>query len=574
MERIKFSAFLGKSKYLLYILPPAIALELFFTLFIPGVMANVIDQGVLQLNPAYIGQTALSLLAASVAELLTALLTSFITAYGCSILISNLRRYLFQHILQISLADFEKIQSSSLLTRLTGDLLTIQFSLMLTWKSAFRLPILIILAWFLTWRINYKIAMMYILLMFVLSPILGLIAYKAYRYFKELFQKNDELNKCVRENITGIKVVKSYVREQAEIDKFQNIARIICNINIKAEKIANYFNPLMNAVVYLVVLFILYAGGKSLVFGEMKIGQITAVMLYTMQIIMAFFYLTFVLLMNIFAAAARKRIMEVMQIQPKILPSTAASTSLPDNSVKFEHVVFSYKQQNTATINNLDFFLPAGKSLAILGATGSGKSTSINLLLRFYDADGGTIKIGNRDIKTYDPDFLHAQIAVVLQNNFLFNGTIKENLQVGAAACTEKQMEQACALAACDFVFSYQDKFEHEIAKGAANLSGGQKQRLCLARAFIKKPAILILDDATSALDTVTETKIFRNLQEYLPDATKIVVTQRISAVEKCDFALIMQNGQMQDFNTPAELARHNAVYQEIMLSQGRKEAC
>lgn len=559
-------SYLGQAKLASYLTPLFSFGELLFAILIPRQMASIIDQGVLQANSQIIKEQGLYLLAMSIGSLICGILASLSSSYAGSQLSTNLRSSLFKKILSFSFHNYDQFQTASLVTRLTNDLTSIQFAFIMTLRMLTKMPILLILALFMTFNINKKIALTYLVLLPIVSLCLFILETKAYPLFRRLFRAMDDLNANVKENVTNIKVVKAFVREQAEYNKFMQTVENLYKINYQAETLVNYWNPVIMGIIFSAVLLVITLGGRSLVFGSMQVGELTSIMIYTMQIVWSFFSFAFIFMINIHSEAARTRVLEVLNTQVDLVSADNPIKTIPNADIEFVDVCFSYEKESTnPVLSNISFKLKAGQSLGIIGATGSGKSSLVQLLPRLYDVSSGQIKLAGQDIRKYDLTVLRDAISLVLQKNVLFKGTISANLRLGNKQASQEELKEACQIAgASEFIEEFKQKYAYELLKSASNLSGGQKQRLCIARALLKNPQILILDDATSALDTRTERKIQQGLKNLRPGMSKIIIAQRLSSVLDCDFILVMKDGKMDAFDTVDNLLKSNQIFQDL----------
>lgn len=562
----KLLNYLGKGKLAACLAPLCGYAELLFAILIPRQMAKIIDQGVLLADSKAIMQQGLYLLAMSFASLFFGLLASLTSAYSGSQLTANLRTALFKQILNFSFPNYDKFSSASLVTRLTNDLSVIQFSFITNLRLLTKMPFMLILALLMTYNINRQIALTYFTLLPLMICILIFIEVKAYPLFSRLFVAMDDLNNNVKENVTGIRVVKAFVREDTEYDKFASTVENLYQINYKAEKLVNYWNPLVLSIIYAAVLLVIYLGGRSLVFGSMQIGELTSIMIYTMQVVWSFFSFAFIFMVNLHSEAARTRTMEVLDTQISLLSPKDGLKAVKDASVEFKQVAFSYdEEQAKLVLKDVNFKLASGQSMGIIGATGSGKSSLVQLLPRLYDVCEGQVLVGGHDARDYDLSCLRQAISIVLQRNILFKGTISENLRFAKANASVEELREVCKIACADeFIKDLDKQYDYELLKGASNLSGGQKQRLCIARALLKEPKLLILDDSLSAVDGKTASKIQFNLRKLRAYMSTIVISERIKPLLDCDYVLILQAGRVNAFDTPTNLLKSNQIFQDL----------
>jgi ATP-binding cassette subfamily B protein len=446
----------------------------------------------------------------------------------------------------------------------------IQNAYMMLLRMAMRAPISLVTAMFMSFVISPRIASIYLVAVVFLSIVLMLIMNRATRYFKQVFERYDDLNQSVQENVTAIRVVKAFVREEYEKKKFNKAAMNIYNMFVKAEGNIVYTSPVMMATVYTCIMLISWIGAHMIVAGDLTTGALMTLLTYCMNILMSLMMLSMIFVMMTMSAASARRISEVLNEEPSLKNPENPVMEVKDGSIDFEDVYFSYKADATEMVlKDINIHIKSGESIGIIGGTGSAKSSLVNLISRLYDVTRGTLKVGGVDVRDYDMEVLRDQVSVVLQKNVLFSGTIYDNLRWGNPDATDEECREACRMACADeFIDRMPDGYDTYIEQGGANVSGGQKQRLCIARALLKKPRVLILDDSTSACDTATDAKIHHAFDTMIPDTTKLVIAQRVSSVEHCDRILVMENGRVDAFDTPENLLKTNAIYREVYESQ------
>lgn len=482
----------------------------------------------------------------------------------------NLRYDLFRHVQQLSYSNMDKFSTSGIVTRLTTDITHVQNAFLMIIRIAFRSPVMMIFATIMTYRISPSIATWFVIVIPVLAIGMMIIMKYSFPIFERAFDSYDDLNKVVQENVRGIRVVKSYVREEREVSKFQVVSQRIFAQMAKAERILSYELPLMQIVMYAVMLMISWIGAKLVVGGNMTTGELTSVFAYSMQILMSLMTLGIVVIMVAIARASAGRINDLLSEQPDITSPESPVTELHNGEIEFRNVSFRYsgKAENYA-LSGINLQISSGQTIGIIGAAGSAKSTLVQLIPRLYDASEGEVLVSGVNVKEYDLSLLRSQVAMVLQKNVLFEGTIKENLRWGNEHATDEELIEACKAAqAHEFISTFPDGYDTHLAQGGTNVSGGQKQRLCIARALLKKPKILILDDSTSAVDTRTDALIRNIFKESIPDTTKIIIAQRIASVEDADQIVVLDEGKMVDIGTHEELLGRNTIYQEAYYTQ------
>ena len=485
----------------------------------------------------------------------------------------NVRGDAFRRIQSFGFENIDKFSTASLVTRLTTDIGYVRMAFMMTIRAAVRSPLMFLFSIVMAWRMGGSLALTFVVVVPVLIFGLLMIARKAMPAFRAVFKKYDRLNESVEENVRGMRVVKGFAREEYEKEKFSKASKDIAKDFTKAERIVALNNPLMTLCVNFNLVFILWVGAKLIVVGRSEIinvGEISAMITYGMQILMSLMMFSMIYVMMTMSWESMKRIAEVLAEEPSLRSPAEPVTEVTDGSVDFENVCFKYSREaQLDALSEIDLHIPSGSTVGILGGTGSGKSTLVQLIPRLYDATAGCVKVGGRDVRDYDLETLRNAVAMVLQKNLLFSGTIRENLRWGNQNATDEELEEACRLAQADeFIRSFPDGYDTHIEQGGSNVSGGQKQRLCIARALLKKPKILILDDSTSAVDTRTDAKIRAGFKAYIPETTKIIIAQRVASVEDADLILVMDGGKIAARGTHAELLRSSDIYREIYEQQ------
>lgn len=487
----------------------------------------------------------------------------------------NIRKDMFYNIQEFSFANIDKFSTSSLVTRLTTDVSNVQLAYMMIVRIAIRCPLMLVFAFVMAFVMGGKMAAIFLFVIPVLALGLGLVISRAMPLFRRVFRKYDRLNASIQENIKGMRVVKSYNREAFEQEKFRIAAEDVCMDFTKAEKILAFNNPLMQFCLYSVMIFVLYFGSYTIITSrglELDVGQFSALLTYNFQILSSLMMLSMVFVMITMASESARRIAEVLDEKSSLTNPENPVYEVKDGSVDFENVSFKYSEKaDKMALADISIHISSGQTIGIIGGTGSSKSSLIQLISRLYDATEGVVKVGGRDVREYDLDTLRNQVAVVLQKNVLFSGTIKDNLRWGNKNATDEEMKEACELAQADeFIMRLPSQYDTYIEQGGSNVSGGQKQRLCIARALLKKPKVLILDDSTSAVDTRTDSLIRKGFREYIPETTKIIIAQRISSVQEADRIIVMDGGRIADSGTHEELMKSCEIYREVYESQNK----
>lgn len=550
--------------------PLLVVMEVFMEVLIPLLMANIIDIGIMNGDMGYIVKTGLLLILLAMVALVFGAKAGNLGAIASAGYAKNLRHDIFYKIQDFSFGNIDHFSTSGLVTRLTTDITNVQMAYMFTIRLLVRAPIMIVLSLIMTLTINVKVAVMMLITIPILGGTLIFIAKKAHPHFIKVFDEYDILNNTVQENVNAARVVKAYVRADHENEKFGKISTIVYNLFTKAEKIVAWNNPVMMFTMYVVVLVMVYIGGEDIVFGRMQTGELTSVIVYAIQILMSLMMVSFVFVMIMIAEASSDRIKEVLDEVPEMEDSADALTEVPSGDIDFENVSFSYAGEGgNLSLKDVDLHIKSGQIVGIIGGTGSAKSTLVQLIPRLYDVTKGTVKVGGHDVRDYSLKALRDQVSVVLQKNVLFTGTISDNIRWGDESASDEEVQRVCKLAQADgFIQEFPGKYDTMIVEGGNNVSGGQKQRLCIARALLKKPKILIFDDSTSAVDTRTDALIRQAFREEIPDTTKIIIAQRISSVEDADVIIVMDGGEINGIGTSQELLKTNEIYREVYESQ------
>ena len=550
--------------------PILVALEVLMEVLIPLMMAKIIDVGMVQGDMGYIVKVGLMLVVMAMLALFFGAKAGQLAAVAAAGYAKNLRHDIFYKIQDFSFGNIDHFSTSSLVTRLTTDITNVQMAYMFTIRLLARAPIMIVLSLVMTVTINKEIALLLLITIPVLGGLLIYIAKKAHPHFIEVFNQYDVLNNTVQENVNAARVVKAYVRDDFENQKFGKISTKVFQLFTKSEKIVAFNSPVMQFTMYAVVLIMVYLGGKSIIFGSMQTGELTSVIVYALQILMSLMIVSFVFVMIMIAEASTERIQEVFDEVPEMEDEENAVDTVVSGDIDFEHVDFSYSGKNgNLSLKDVNLHIKSGQIVGIIGGTGSAKSTLVQLIPRLYDVTKGSVKVGGIDVRRYNLKALRDQVSMVLQKNVLFTGSIYDNIRWGDEKASNEEVQRVCRLAQADgFIQEFPAKYNSMIVEGGNNVSGGQKQRLCIARALLKKPKILILDDSTSAVDTKTDALIRQAFREEIPDTTKIIIAQRISSVEDADVIIVMENGEINGIGTSEELLRSNKIYQEVYESQ------
>ena len=550
--------------------PVFMLLEVAVDTIIPLLMASIIDNGVNMGDTRHIYIMGVWMIVAALFGLLTGCLGAKYGAKAAMGFGKNLRAAMFRNIQTFSFANIDRFSSASLVTRMTTDVTNIQNAYMMLLRMAMRAPASIICAMAMSFFISPRLATIYLIAVIVLGALLLFISKAAMKYFDRAFKRYDDLNESVQENVSAIRVVKAYVREDYEKKRFSKAAQNIYDVFVKAESLVVYNSPLMQFTVYACILLISWLGAHMVSSSTLTTGDLMALLTYCMNILMNLMMLSMVFVMISLSLASARRISEVLNEQSTLHNPKEPLYDVPDGSISFKHVTFRYSDTaETPVLSDINLDIKSGETIGIIGGTGSSKSSLVNLISRLYDTDTGSVIVGGHDVREYDMDTLRNKVAVVLQQNVLFSGTILENLRWGDKNATTDECIEACKMAcADDFIESFPDKYNTYIEQGGTNVSGGQKQRLCIARALLKKPRILILDDSTSAVDTATDSKIRAALAKTIPGTTKLIIAQRISSVMDADRIIVMNDGKVDGFDTHENLLKNNEIYRDVYDSQ------
>lgn len=550
--------------------PIFMILEVIMETAIPVLMASIIDKGVEAGNMKHIYTVGAMMVVVAALGLLFGVLGGKYGAKASTGFARNLRKAMYENIQTFAFSNIDKFSTAGLVTRLTTDVTNVQNAYQMILRMCMRAPFSLICAMVMAFIINARLASVYLIAVIVLGCALVLIMSRATKYFGMVFEKYDDLNASVQENISAIRVVKAYVREDYEKDKFKKANGNIYNMFVNAEKIITLNAPLMQTTVYTCILCISWMGAKMIVGGSLTTGELMSLLTYCMNILMSLMMLSMVFVMITMSAASARRIAEVLNEKTDICNPQEPVYEVADGSVRFDHVNFAYgKNAAEPALKDINISINAGETIGIIGGTGSAKSSLVNLISRLYDVNGGAVYVGGRDVREYDIETLRDEVSVVLQKNVLFSGTILDNLRWGNKNATEEECRRACELACADeFIERFPDGYKTYIEQGGSNVSGGQKQRLCIARALLKKPKILILDDSTSAVDTATDARIRSAFAKEIPDTTKIIIAQRISSVEHCDRIIVLDDGVVSGFGNHDELMKSNEIYRDVYESQ------
>lgn len=550
--------------------PIFVCFEVLFEVLIPVVMAVLIDKGIDAGDQGEILRLGGILIVMAVFALIFGVLAGGAAADASAGLARNLRHDIYHHVQNFSFANIDKFSTAGIVTRLTTDVTNVQNAYQMIIRVAVRAPVMLVFAFAMTVYISPRLATIYLCAIPILGIGLALIISRVHGLFTQVFDTYDELNNVVQENLTGIRVVKSFVREDFEKKKFGTISEKLFRGFLKAERLIILNMPLMQFCVYACLLLISWIGARLVVGGSMTTGALTSMFNYTFQILMSLMMLSMVMVMVIIARSSAERIEEILEEESSLKSKPDGVREVPDGSVDFENVSFSYvNDPHNTSLNHMDLHIRSGETVGILGGTGASKTTLVQLIPRLYDVTVGTVKVGGIDVREYDLEVLRNEVAMVLQKNTLFSGTIKENLRWGNEHASDEEIERVCRLAQADpFIQEMPDKYDTYIEQGGTNVSGGQKQRLCIARALLKKPKILILDDSTSAVDTKTDALIRQAFREEIPDTTKFIIAQRISSVQDADHILVLDDGHISAYGTHEELLKTSQIYQEVFASQ------
>ncbi len=550
--------------------PLFMILEVVMETVIPLLMATMIDDGINKGDMGHIVLTGLLMLGCALVALFAGAMGGVFGAKASAGFARNLRMAMFENIQTFSFANIDKYSTAGLVTRMTTDVTNLQNAYQMILRICFRAPMNLIFAMTMTMLINMKLASVYLVAILFLGIVLAFIITKTYRYFSQVFEKYDELNAGVQENVGSIRVVKAFVREEHEIGKFNRAVGNLYRLFVKAENMMVSVSPLMMLTIYGSMIAISWFGANMIVGSELTTGELTTMLTYCMQILMSLMMVALIFVMLTMSLASGKRVAGVLNEKSTLTNPENPDYTVKDGSIDFDDVVFSYSEKSERPVlDHIDLHIRSGETIGIIGGTGSSKTSLINLIGRLYDVNEGAVKVGGKDVRDYDLETLRDKVSVVLQKNVLFSGTILDNLRWGNENATEEECRKACQIACADeFIERFPDGYNTKIEQGGTNVSGGQKQRLCIARALLKKPKILILDDSTSAVDTATDAKIREAFAEKIPDTTKLIISQRVSSVEHADRIIVMDNGVIESVGTHEELMERSPIYSEIYTAQ------
>ena len=566
----KLMACIGEYKKETILTPVCVAFECAFDILIPFLMAFLIDEGINKGDVKKIIIIGSALIVSALLAMYAGVKAGWFAAKATSGFAKNLRKKIYYSVQDFSFSNIDKFSTSSIVTRHTTDINNIQWAFQMIIRMAVRSPLMLIFSLTMAFLVNAKLALIFLAALPVLALGLYLIAIKAHPIFEKAIKIYDNLNNTVQENVRGIRVVKSYVTEEKEINKFEETSNRIYKEFSKAQKIVALNNPLMQFTVSALIVLISWFGGREIIGGNLTTGEFTSLISYAMQILISLMFLSMVLVVIMISRASAERIVELLDEKSDLTNNDKAIKEVKDGSIIFENVNFSYvKDKNKLCLENINIDIKSGETIGIIGGTGAGKSSLVQLIPRLYDVLEGSVKVGGIDVRDYDLFTLRNEVAMVLQKNVLFSGTIKDNLRWGNENATDEDMIKACKLAQADeFIKTFPDGYDTYIEQGGSNVSGGQKQRICIARALLKKPKILILDDSTSAVDTKTDSFIRKSFREEIPNTTKIIIAQRISSVEDADKIIVLDNGKINGIGSHEELLKSNDIYKEVYYSQ------
>ena len=563
-------AYIGEYKKTAISAPIFIVFEVIFEMIIPMLMVAIIDNGLETGNINYVIKMGLVMLLVSFASLFCGAFAAKQAAIASTGFAKNVREGMYNHIQEFSFSNIDHFSTAGLVTRLTTDVTNVQNAFQMMMRMLMRAPVMLITAMTMTFIINAKLSCVYLIALVFLGIVIIFLMGRVGKYFRDMFERYDDLNADIQENLTGIRVVKAYVREEHEKKKFGKASEAVYRCAVRAQKLMVAMMPTMQFTVYACIIAVSWLGAKTIVAGDMTTGQLMSLFTYTMNILMSLMFIAMVAVMLTMAKSSAERICEVLNESSDLTNKEQAVMEVPNGAITFDDVTFSYRNdEGNLNLNHISLDIKSGETVGILGGTGSAKSTLVQLIPRLYDVTGGSVQVGGIDVRNYDLDTLRNQVSMVLQKNVLFSGTIKENLRWGDKNASDEELVRVSKLACADeFIERFPDKYDTWIEQGGSNVSGGQKQRLCIARALLKKPKILILDDSTSAVDTHTDAMIRKAFREEIPATTKIIIAQRISSVQDSDKIIVLDDGEINGIGTHEELLKTNKIYREVYESQ------
>ena len=565
-----FARYIGQYKRDTILTPLCTALEVLMEILIPFVTASIIDEGIQAGDMGKVWLYGGLMLALAFLSLFFGAMAGKLGASASSGFAANLRQGMFENIQRYSFSNIDKFSTASLVTRMTTDVTNTQMAFQMSLRIAVRAPLMLLCSMAMCFVISPRLSLVFLAALVVLGVVLFGVMGLTLPIFQQVFRRYDDLNASVQENVSGIRTVKAFVREKFENEKFKSAAENLYKLYVKAESILAVNNPVMMLVIYGCILAISWFGARFIVGGSMTTGNLTSLFSYVISMLMSLMMLSMIFVMVAMSMASFRRIMEVLRERPDLVNPPQALTQIADGSIDFDHVYFTYQPGSESyALSDIDLHIKAGETIGIIGGTGCGKSSLVNLISRLYDVSQGAVKVGGKDVRSYDLETLRDNVAVVLQKNVLFSGTILENLRWGKEDATLEECEEACRLACADeFIQRFPQKYDTWIDQGGLNVSGGQRQRLCIARALLKSPKVLILDDSTSAVDTATDRKIREAFARHIPGTTKLIISQRVSSIQDADRILVLENGRIAGFGTHEELLEQNKIYREMVEAQ------
>ena len=565
-----FARYIGQYKRDAILTPLCTALEVLMEILIPFVTASIIDEGIQAGDMGKVWLYGGLMLALAFLSLFFGAMAGKLGASASSGFAANLRQGMFENIQRYSFSNIDKFSTASLVTRMTTDVTNTQMAFQMSLRIAVRAPLMLLCSIAMCFVISPRLSLVFLAALVVLGVALFGVMGLTLPIFQQVFRRYDDLNASVQENVSGIRTVKAFVREKFENEKFKSAAENLYKLYVKAESILAVNSPVMMLVIYGCILAISWFGARFVVGGSMTTGNLTSLFSYVISMLMSLMMLSMIFVMVAMSMASFRRIMEVLRERPDLVNPPQALTQIQDGSIDFDHVYFTYQPGSESyALSDIDLHIKAGETIGIIGGTGCGKSSLVNLISRLYDVSQGAVKVGGKDVRSYDLETLRDNVAVVLQKNVLFSGTILENLRWGKADAALEECEEACRLACADeFIQRFPQKYDTWIDQGGLNVSGGQRQRLCIARALLKSPKVLILDDSTSAVDTATDRKIREAFARHIPGTTKLIISQRVSSIQDADRILVLENGKIAGFGTHEELLEQNKIYREIVEAQ------